>query len=123
MTYEYQSVHKWLQYHFPKIRKCERCGTSEDRKYEYALIKGKRYEKNRENFMEMCAPCHKIYDNIIERLTEKKYKPVYAQKNGMKYLYPSMKYASEITGVLRTSISNNIKGLSKTAGGYVWTIA
>jgi hypothetical protein len=28
--------------------------------------------------------------------------------------------ASRKTGILITSISNNIKGISKKAGGYIW---
>lgn len=34
--------------------------------------------------------------------------------------YKSTVYASNITGIKRTSITNCLKGWSKTAGGYVW---
>jgi len=121
--YNYNSAHKWLAYHFGKANKCERCDTRSSSKYEYALLKGKKHEKKRENYIKLCAFCHKSYDGIIERLAEKKYKPVYAERNGKKYYFSSIKEASKEFGVLKTSISNNLKGLSKTAGGYIWTIA
>lgn len=120
--YNYNSAHKWLVYHFGKASKCERCGTQKSSKYEYALLKGKKHSKNRDNYIELCASCHKSYDKIIERLTEKKYKQVYAYKNGKKYYFSSIKEASKELGILKSSISNNLKGLSKTAGGYIWTI-
>jgi hypothetical protein len=31
-----------------------------------------------------------------------------------------MTEASKVTGILRTSISNNCHLISKTAGGYIW---
>ena len=34
--------------------------------------------------------------------------------------YKSTVYASQVTGISGTSITNNLKGRSKTAGGYVW---
>lgn len=35
-------------------------------------------------------------------------------------VYKSIVYASEQTGIKRTSIGNCINGLSRSAGGYVW---
>lgn len=34
--------------------------------------------------------------------------------------YQSIVVASEITGISRTAINNNLKNWSKTAGGYIW---
>ena len=34
--------------------------------------------------------------------------------------YKSIKYASDLTGISRTSINNALLGYSKTAGGYEW---
>ena len=34
--------------------------------------------------------------------------------------YQSIVVASEITGISRTAINNNLKKWSKTAGGYIW---
>lgn len=125
MTYDsnYSNTHHWLKYHFGKAKKCERCKGKSQKRYEYALIKGKKYEKKRENFMELCSPCHKIYDNIIERLTARKYKPVYATKENFTYKFSSIMEAAEELGILRTSIANALVGRSSMAGGYKWKYA
>lgn len=52
MTYEatYGAVHGWLRHKIGRAEApCERCGAtrSDDRRYEGALLKGKRYEKKR----------------------------------------------------------------------------
>lgn len=59
------SVHQWLVRHFTKGT-CEHCGTSE-KKRDWALIKGKKYEHNRNNFMPLCRSCHLKYDYTDER--------------------------------------------------------
>ena len=121
-TDSYNSIHKWLAYNYGKASKCEQCGTKDSTKYEYALLKCKRHQRNRGHYRELCARCHKEYDQIIEKLTEKKYKPVYATKDGKQRYFPSIKAATLELGVSGTSISNNLSGLSKTAGGYIWNI-
>lgn len=35
-------------------------------------------------------------------------------------IYPNLKSAYDKTGILVTSINNNIMGRSKSAGGYIW---
>lgn len=126
MNYDsnYQMTHKWLVYHHGKANHCERCGSKDkDRKYEYALEKGKKYEKRLGNFIQMCKPCHVVYDGVIEKLTANKYKPVYGEKDGMKYYFPSIQIACGELGILKTSISNALKGRSLSAGGYKWSYA
>ena len=50
-----------------------------------------------------------------------KAKRVSQYKDGVKLAeYKSTVYASEITGIQRRSITNALKGWSKTAGGYEW---
>lgn len=124
MNYDpnYNNVHKWLTYNHGKASRCERC-KGKNKRYEYALIRGYKYEKKRENFIELCKPCHALYDNVIERMTEKKYKPVYAVKDGKTFYFPSCIAAAAETGVLKTSISNVLHGRALSAGGYKWKYA
>lgn len=122
--YFYDSVHKWLRKHYGKATKCEHCGVLKYYfRYEYALRKGKQYEKKRENFIQLCKKCHVVYDEIIERLTEKKYKSVTAIKDGVEYRFNSITDASISLHVLKTSISNCLHGRSLTAGKYKWKYA
>lgn len=121
--YSYASAHKWLVYHFGRAKKCEKCGTLKSSKYEYALLKGKKHEKSRENYIELCASCHKIYDGIIEHLTRRKYKPVYGIKNGKKYYFSSIKEAASVAAICSQGISHVLKGKRPTMGGYKWIYA
>ena len=56
-------IHDWLKREFDKANKCEN-GKCLKRSvvYEYALLKGKEYERKRENFWMLCKSCHKKYD-------------------------------------------------------------
>lgn len=60
----YSSVHKWLVSHFQKTN-CANC----DRKtgLDWALLKGKKYDHNRDNFIVLCRSCHLKYDYTKER--------------------------------------------------------
>lgn len=60
----YRSIHKWLQKHYGKASKCENeeCTKTSDR-FEWALKKGKKHEKNADNYRQLCKLCHERYDN------------------------------------------------------------
>lgn len=57
-------IHIWLRKNFIKKRMCEFCGfkSTHPLKIDWALIKGKEYQRKRENFMELCRSCHAKYD-------------------------------------------------------------
>jgi|SRR5882672_11004893 len=57
-------IHIWLRKHFKKKMICEFCGfkTNNTLRIDWAKIKGKDYERNRDNFMELCRSCHAKYD-------------------------------------------------------------
>ena len=60
----YRLIHNWLNTEFGKANKCENQNcTKKSNNYDYALIKGKSYERKKENFMQLCKSCHKKYDN------------------------------------------------------------
>ena len=59
----YSLVHQWFRYHYGSANRCESNSCSgKSKRFEWALIKGKKYEKKRENFMMMCRSCHRKYD-------------------------------------------------------------
>ena len=115
----YDLVHKWLGYNFNYPIKCGHCKVA-GKKLEFALIKGRKHEKKRENYVALCVKCHKTYDGIIERLTKLKYKPVMAIKDNQKYRFDSIKSASISLGIVHTAISNALNGRSSSAAGYKW---
>ncbi len=61
----YQTIHTWLQVNFEK-KECENCRVT-DKKLDWALVTGKKYERKRENFKVLCRSCHLKYDYTPER--------------------------------------------------------
>lgn len=75
----YKGLHNWLFDTFGKANKCENESCLNiSNKYEWAKIKGKRYERKRENFRMLCISCHRIYDGA---------------KWNLKYTWPKYKKA------------------------------
>ncbi len=58
----YRAIHTYLSKHFPKTGACDECG--ETRRTEYALIKGREYSRDREDYRELYKLCHNRYDEI-----------------------------------------------------------
>lgn len=52
----YRSLHSYLCAHFPKTGTCEECGRKT--RTVYALIHGREYSRNREDYLELCQSCH-----------------------------------------------------------------
>src|SRR5262249_36848984 len=59
----YTAIHTYLRKHYPKTGVCEECG-EDGKRTEYALIKGREYSRNREDYRELCKRCHNAYDEI-----------------------------------------------------------
>jgi hypothetical protein len=59
----YGAIHTYLRRHFPKTGICDECGEAAART-EYALIKGRTYSRDREDYRELCKRCHNAYDEI-----------------------------------------------------------
>lgn len=127
----YDRVHKWLEYNYKKEKLCTFCNSETSSRYEWALIKGCVYEKNIENFVELCVACHRQYDvtqasrkamSLAQRNKPRPWrrKKVKAEKGGDSIEFPSIGEASKETGISRTAISNALTGRAKTAGNYCW---
>lgn len=115
----YGSVHNWM-HQFEKSNKCKFCGTTESNRYEWAMVKGAKYERRRENFIELCVRCHRKYDDSIKKAQMSRRRPVIAISSDKATRFESMSEASRQLGVLTTSICNCLHGRAKTAGGYRW---
>ena len=56
-------IHLWLSKNFKKKKICEFCGKHGNSfSVQWAKLKNKPYARLRENFIELCARCHKNYD-------------------------------------------------------------
>ena len=66
----YQGIHIWLRKTFGKANKCEICGltnTAKKKYFHWALLKGKTYQRKRENFWMLCLKCHRHYDDTVPK--------------------------------------------------------
>lgn len=73
---KYSGIHFWLRRRYGRANLCEnrennilnfRCSNNSNH-YDWALIKGKEYKRNRNNFMMLCHSCHLKYDKEKENL-------------------------------------------------------
>lgn len=130
---EYLSIHAWIRHHHGKPNKCEICGSCENKRYEWALRKGFKYDRDIKSYIRLCKGCHSVYDFTEETRIKlsKSHKGkvlTYLHKAIIQYdekmnkisEYESIAKASKITGIIRTSISNNLSGRYKKSGGFIW---
>lgn len=69
LNLSYGGLHNWIKRAYGKAKKCENLlclGRSKD--YTWAKIKGKKYVRKIENFMQLCRSCHISYDKRISKL-------------------------------------------------------
>ena len=63
----YNALHKWITKIYGKADKCQGgfigliC-SNKSKRFEWAKLKGKKYERKRENFIMLCRKCHSVYD-------------------------------------------------------------
>lgn len=64
---EYHTIHAWLRKHFGKPSYCEGedC-RKKSTEYQWALKRGFKYERKRENFIRLCRSCHSRYDKVAK---------------------------------------------------------
>ena len=59
----YIGIHQWLLREFGRASKCENKNCDNKSKvYDWSLLRGKKYERKRENFWQLCRKCHIAYD-------------------------------------------------------------
>jgi hypothetical protein len=57
----YRDLHKWVEQALGKPSSCEKCGTTEDRRYHWANVSGS-YKRELSDWRRLCVSCHKTYD-------------------------------------------------------------
>jgi len=63
----YKGLHNWLSKNFGKAYKCENPNCEKKSKnYEWALKTGRKYSRNKEDYLMLCISCHRKYDMTEE---------------------------------------------------------
>jgi hypothetical protein len=132
---EYSGFHSKLRRINGKANKCENadCNKPNAKRFEWALIKGRKYSSDRKDYIQLCSSCHRKYDETEERkrkISENHKGVIYNdnrrvvvqldQKGNKINEFPSVMSASKNTGILRTSIMNCLSGRSSNSGGFLW---
>lgn len=59
----YRVIHNWLVKKFGLAQRCENPDCkSKSKRYDYALIHGRSYSRNRKDYLTLCRSCHYDYD-------------------------------------------------------------
>lgn len=64
----YHAIHRWIRVVYGSANECEgfRC-EHKSKTFEWSLLKGKNYERKRENYWQLCKTCHNLYDCVYDR--------------------------------------------------------
>jgi hypothetical protein len=65
----YDALHDWIRRIKGKAKKCEHCGNTSAKRYEWSNIDHK-YRRNVDDFIELCVNCHRKYhkaNNLTKR--------------------------------------------------------
>ena len=115
---KYIALHVWVKRRLKMPKCCPHCG----KVGKLDLANKGIYNRNLKNWEYLCRRCHMLADGRL--LNNKKCRPIIRLKfeeHGIAYKkYPSLTEASKDTGIRISAIANNLKGLSKFAGGFSW---
>lgn len=131
---EYFRIHSWISYHHGKANKCENenCESENPKRYEWALLKGKDYVKNRNNYIMLCPSCHRKYDytdkqkekqSLAKKGVEAKNKICvyqYTLDNVFVKKHSSFTDAAKYVGGIPSAFSALKRGRLKTYKNYIW---
>lgn len=65
---KYRGLHAWVEKELGTPSKCEHCGKTDAKKFEWANISGKYFRKI-EDWTRLCTSCHALSDNRFKNFT------------------------------------------------------
>lgn len=129
---QYRTIHNWLIRHYGKARKCESLKCNKKSKiFHWALRKGLSYQKNKDNYIQLCTSCHHKYDYSennrkasrvnLAKAQQKRWRPVIklSTSGDESGRYVSIAAAAKEIGCAPSSISEAISKNTKVRG-FKW---
>lgn len=127
---KYMSTHSWIARHYGRANSCSNNPQHTGPNFQWANVTGV-YEKDVDNFKQLCRSCHAKLDMTEHSRRVSKEKAInnsYASKPVVQMTkddivvrqYSSLTEASKSVGVRRSAISNCLIGYSMTSGGFKW---
>lgn len=58
----YMAIHNWLRRYLGSPKRCENCGTTQAKRYDWANISGK-YKRDFNDYVRLCVSCHLKMDS------------------------------------------------------------
>lgn len=145
----YANAHQRLARKYGKATRCQNsdCESLNPKRYEWALIHGREYSDNINDYMQLCPSCHRKYDYnpnqgkahsirmkgrqssesqlqslAFGRAKSNKAIVQFSKSGDIIKEWHSLTSVFESLGILQSSISNNLSNKSKTAGGFIWKL-
>src|SRR5688572_20149383 len=96
---QYIAIHIYLNKFNKKTGVCERCGTSESKRTEWALMDGRTYSRDIDDYEELCPSCHRKGDFTEDMRL--------AASKRVKHGFKTGKYSSNLPTVTRENNPTN----------------
>lgn len=66
----YRGIHSWIDKQLGKPMQCERCGTTNETRYEWSNNSGE-YKRDRNDWERLCVRCHRLKDDWVNKVVKK----------------------------------------------------
>ena len=110
----YDGVHRWVQSKKGKATKCEHCGRTDKKKYEWCNI-DHTYKRVLEDYIQLCTSCHRKWDYRF-------YKPNFdveeakrLKSEGLSYRAIARKLGVRTHGTIQRYLDNQLNSTSKNS--------
>jgi hypothetical protein len=131
---KYFGIHGWLKRTYGAAKVCQNpdCEFKDAKKFEWALKKGRKYEKNVGNFLQLCVTCHRRYDETEDSKANKSFaarnrlnRPMRAVKKldkrgALVKQYKSVSHAAADNQRSVSAITLAAGGKTKSCAGFKW---
>lgn len=122
--FDYDSLHRYLRKTYGNASCCSNpeCKSINPKRFEWALITGRKYSKDISDYIPLCCSCHRKYD-FTEELRNKLKQSLKGKGSGSKnpaarkvlcqstgVVYLTVKEAAEALGIKRTTLNMMLKG-------------